>query len=250
MNPDLRIEPIEARVLGVLIEKELTTPEQYPLSLNALTNGCNQKNNRHPVLSLTDEQVQQAILRLRIAQLVEFVQLVGQRVEKYRQKAGVALGLEPPGLAVMAELLLRGAQTAGELRQRADRMQPLPSQSDLEAVLAPLMDRGFVVRLPPVPGTRASLYAERLSLQRESAAAGPSAGPSAAGPRQEPRDAPHADRERHAPEDARVASAELRAARPVDPVGQLAARLAALEAEVVTLRSRLDAVAGAGAPDG
>ena len=95
-TPELaQLDPIEARIIGSLIEKEATTPEQYPLSLNALVNGCNQKNNRDPLLSLSEREVNDAILKLRVAGLVEFVQLAGQRVEKYRHKTGSALHLEP-----------------------------------------------------------------------------------------------------------------------------------------------------------
>jgi uncharacterized protein YceH (UPF0502 family) len=220
MATEIQLEPVEARVLGVLIEKELTTPEQYPLSLNALTNGCNQKSNRHPVLSLSDDEVQQAILKLRVAQLVEFVQLVGQRVEKYRHRAGQALHLETPAVAVLAELLLRGAQSAGELRSRVERMTPLPTLADLDAVLAPMLGSGLVVRRAPEPGSRAVLYAQTLC---QSGAAATDAG---------------------------VATARAPAAASAEPPApalpsrngpaDLGARVDALEAQLAELRARID----------
>jgi len=229
MATEIQLEPVEARVLGVLIEKELTTPEQYPLSLNALTSGCNQKNNRHPVLALTEEEVQQAILRLRVAQLVEFVQLVGQRVEKYRHRAGPTLHLETPALAVLAELLLRGAQSAGELRQRAERMSPLPSLAALDAVLAPMMESGLVVRRAPEPGSRAALFAQTLAQDAGGTAAPPPAPSSSA------------------PDHAAVGGSSAAGASTSQG---LAARVAALEAQVAELRSQLEAVLARGdAPD-
>ena len=227
MTLHIQLEPIEARVLGVLIEKDLTTPEQYPLSLNALSNGCNQKSNRHPMISVSEAEVQQAILRLRVAQLVEFVKLVGQRVEKYRHTAAAALHLEPAQVAVMAELLLRGPQTAGELRQRAERMHALESLAALDAVLGPLMERGLVVRLPPEPGSRAPLYAQRLCPDVRTVALRVTTGtsPTSASTEQKPPSLP---------------------AWPADKGGtggDLAVRVAALEAEVARLRSRLESFA-------
>ncbi|MBM3984778.1 MAG: DUF480 domain-containing protein, partial [Planctomycetes bacterium] len=161
--PHVTLEPIEARVLGVLIEKALTTPEQYPLSLNALVNGCNQKNNRDPVLGLAEREVNDAILKLRVAGLVEFVQLAGQRVEKYRHKAGEALHLEPAEVAVLAELLLRGSQQPGELRTRVERMHAMATQADLERVLAAMADKGLVRRFDRRTGERVERWGQLLA---------------------------------------------------------------------------------------
>lgn len=165
------LDPTEGRVLGVLIEKDLTTPDQYPLSLNSLTNGCNQKSNRSPVTALSKDDVMDAILRLRVAQLVEFVRLDGSRVEHYAHRALSTLGLSGAPLAVFTELLLRGAQSAGDLRARAARMSPIPTRDDLETALAPLVEREFVVRGPPPPGSRAAHYEQLLCPAEGSAAA-------------------------------------------------------------------------------
>ena len=121
----IQLNPAESRVLGVLIEKATTTPEQYPLSLNALTSGCNQKNNRDPVLTMTEDETFDALESLRAKQLSVRVDMAGSRVHRYKHTAGEALHARAGELAVLAELLLRGPQTIGELRGRASRMQPM-----------------------------------------------------------------------------------------------------------------------------
>ncbi len=163
MEREIVLDPIEARVLGVLIEKSLTTPEQYPLSVNAATAGANQRSNRDPVLSLSDEEVASALRRLEQRYLARKVFQPNSRVEKYAHNGREALGLEAPALAVLAELLLRGPQTAGELRARASRMAPIESLDQLMAILDPLLERGLVRRLPPAPGSRADRYVQLLS---------------------------------------------------------------------------------------
>lgn len=216
----LQLEPLEGRVLGVLIEKELTTPEQYPLSLNALVNGCNQKNNRDPLLSVGEAAVNDVILKLRVAGLVDFVQLTGQRVEKYRHKAGAQLHLLPAEVAVLAELLLRGAQQPGELRSRVERMHPMPDLPALQAVLDGMAGKGLVVRHERVPGERANRYAQTLCPAQGGGPAQASAPP-----------APRI-----------VADGPRPAAPPTGPAtvpGGLEARVVALEAEVAALRERL-----------
>ncbi len=223
--PHIQLEPIEARVLGVLIEKELTTPEQYPLSLNALVNGCNQKNNRDPQLSLSEREVNDTILKLRIAGVVEFLQLAGQRVEKYRHKAGAALHLEPAEVAVLAELLLRGPQGVGELRTRAARMHPLPTQPDLERVLAAMAGKGMLKRYERRSGERVERWGQLLAREE----AGWVAGAALAGA------APVA-----APSGA-VSAATGPAPHPA--AGGLEVRVSALEAEVAALRERLRTLA-------
>src|SRR5262245_33314528 len=217
MATEIQLEPLEARVLGVLIEKELTTPEQYPLSLNALTAGCNQKNNRDPVLSTSEHEVSAVIPKLRVAGLVEFVQLTGQRVEKYRHKAGAHLHLEPAEVAVLAELLLRGPQQAGELRGRVERMHPMPDLAALQLVLDSMAGKGLVTRLERRTGERANRYAQTLAPTEGAA-------PSAAA----------------APAPAAATSVAEPAA---SAGGGLEARVAALEAEVAALRDRLRALA-------
>jgi uncharacterized protein YceH (UPF0502 family) len=163
MAPDIQLDPIEARVLGVLVEKELTTPEQYPLTLNSITLGANQKSNRDPVLELMEGDVYAALQKLMRKGLAGSVHPVGSRVEKFRHNGAAALKLETPQLAVLAELLMRGPQQPGELRARASRMTPIESLPALMEVLKPLMETGMVVRIDPSPGSRAERYAQRLA---------------------------------------------------------------------------------------
>ena len=157
---DIRLDDIEARVLGCLIEKELTTPEYYPLSLNALTNACNQKSNRDPVMGLEEEEVVAALDALRFKQLA-VLSAEGGRVAKYRHILAEKLGLLPAELAVVGELLLRGPQTVGELRTRAERMHPFPDLAAVEETLGELMGRGqpLVTRLARLPGRKEPRYA-------------------------------------------------------------------------------------------
>jgi uncharacterized protein YceH (UPF0502 family) len=151
-------------VLGVLIEKAKTTPENYPLSLNSLRAGCNQKNNRAPLMQLEEDQVEEALETLRKAGAVAQIQ-GGGRVDKYRHLAYEWLGVEKVELAVMAELLLRGTQTVGELRGRAARMEPIKDLGELQPTLDALQAKGLVVYLSP-PG-RGSLVTHALYLERE-----------------------------------------------------------------------------------
>jgi hypothetical protein len=163
MDLEVRLDPIEARVFGVLIEKALTTPDQYPLTINAATNAANQKSNRHPVLSLSESEVASALARLEKKYLARKVFPGNSRVEKYVHNGKDALGLDMPQLAVIAELLMRGPQTPGDIRARAGRMIAIESLDQLATILAPLMERGFVQRLPPPPGSRAELYVQLVS---------------------------------------------------------------------------------------
>src|SRR6185436_3664469 len=160
----ISLTPDESRVLGVLIEKSTTTPEQYPLSTNALTNGCNQKNNRDPVLNLTEDQVFDAVEKLREKQLVVRVDAAGSRVHKYKHMATEVLRCRAGELAVLAEMLLRGPQTLGELRGRASRMAPMATLDDAKVMVRALMEREepLARELPPAPGSRAERYAQLL----------------------------------------------------------------------------------------
>lgn len=160
MEPDIRLEPNEARVLGVLVEKQLTTPDQYPLSLNATTNGANQKSNRDPVLSLEEEDVTAALDGLERKYLVR---RVFSRVERYQQTAKETLKLQFPELAIVAELLMRGPQMPGELRARVSRMSDIESIGQLMAYLANLIERGFIQRIGAAPGARTERYVQLLS---------------------------------------------------------------------------------------
>lgn len=141
---------IDRRVVGVLVEKAKTTPDAYPLSLAALTTGCNQKSNRHPQMQLESEQVEQSLERLRQLGAVAEVSGTG-RVPRYRHYLYEWLGVDKVELAVMAELLLRGPQTLGDLRARAARMEPIADQAALLPVVRSLVGKNLVIALTP-PG--------------------------------------------------------------------------------------------------
>jgi uncharacterized protein YceH (UPF0502 family) len=158
------LEAIERRVLGVLIEKAKTTPENYPLSLNSLRSGCNQKNNRAPLMQVEESQVEEALDGLRQAGAIAVVQGTG-RVDKYRHLAYEWLGVEKVELAVMAELLLRGSQTVGELRGRAARMEPIKDLGELTPILDSLQAKGLIQFL--TPAGRGSVVTHALYLDRE-----------------------------------------------------------------------------------
>lgn len=139
---------IDRRVLGVLVEKAKTTPDVYPMSVNAICTGANQKNNRHPLMQLEPDDVEAALERLRLLGAVAEVQ-GGGRVLKYRHYMYDWLGVEKVEMAVMTELLLRGAQTVGELRGRASRMEPIADLAALRPVLESLKTKGLVIFLTP-----------------------------------------------------------------------------------------------------
>ncbi len=158
---DFVLHPIEARVLGALLEKEITTPEYYPLSLNALTNACNQKSNRDPVVNFDDSTVEQALQSLRDKGLLLSKTGAGSRVMKYGHRISEKLNLGRRELAILCELMLRGPQTLGELRTRAERMHPFDDLTEVEAVL----DRNpeLFVKLPRRAGEKEARYAHLLS---------------------------------------------------------------------------------------
>jgi len=140
----------ERRVLGVLVEKAKTTPDSYPMSLNALVAGCNQKSNREPVMDLEDVDVEDTLSRLQKKGLVVRVTQSGSRVDKWKHLLYDAWHLDRVDLAILAELLLRGPQTEGELRTRASRMEPFADLDALRKALDPLSRRGLVVYLTPL----------------------------------------------------------------------------------------------------
>jgi hypothetical protein len=161
----LPLDPLELRVLGVLLEKELSTPEYYPLTLNALVNGCNQSSNRSPVLQVDEEAVQAALDNLHDRHLVGTVQGAGSRALKFAQRLTVSAGLSVQEAAVLAELLLRGPQTPGELRARSTRMYPFQELEEVEAALSMLAEAApepLAVRLPRAPGMKESRHAQLL----------------------------------------------------------------------------------------
>jgi uncharacterized protein YceH (UPF0502 family) len=160
----LQLTADESRVLGVLVEKSLTTPDQYPLTLNAVVNGSNQKNNRDPVISMDDGRAFDALEALRSKGLVARVDTVGSRTNKYKHNAGDVLRVRTGELVVLTELLLRGPQTLGELRGRASRMHPLASLEEVKGLLRALSERGepLVHEIAPSPGSRAERYEQLL----------------------------------------------------------------------------------------
>ena len=202
----------EARVVGSLLEKQVTTPEQYPLSVNAVTMACNQKTNREPVMNLSEHDVQDVLDALVKRHYLRTVSGFGNRVTKYEQRFCNSefgdLKLSSAEVAVIATLLLRGAQTPGELRTRASRMHEFSDMQEVEQTLEGLAareDGPYVVRLAREPGKRESRYMHLFSGDVEAASA--------------------------------MAESEL-------PAGNdsLAARVEALEEEVAGLKQRLDAL--------
>jgi uncharacterized protein YceH (UPF0502 family) len=137
----------ERRVLGVLVEKAKTTPDTYPLSVNALVTGCNQKSNRDPILNLSETNVEEALAGAQQKGLA--IKITGGRVVRWRHALYEAFGVDKVELAVLAELLLRGPQTEGELRARAARMEPIADLDAVRAVLRPLAERRLIVYLSP-----------------------------------------------------------------------------------------------------
>ena len=207
------LNDLEVRVLGCLVEKELTTPEYYPLSLNALTNACNQKSNRDPVLSLDEAEVVRALDSLRFKQLA-VVAADGGRVPKYRHLLAEKLRLVPVELAIICELLVRGPQTLGELRTRSERMHPFADLAAVETVLQELMSREvpLVTRLARQPGRKEFRYAQLFAGEPE-----PEALEGAAA----------------------VEPARLRLQAEQERVDRLEEEVSALRAEVAELRARL-----------
>jgi uncharacterized protein len=180
----------ETRVLGSLVEKELTTPEYYPLSLNALVNACNQKSNRDPAMNLNEEAVREALRTLEKKGLAGPAENMVSRVSKYEHRLQEAYNFTRHETAVLAELLLRGAQTPGELRSRADRMHKFDDLGIVVTTLRKLMEREppLAKVLPRQPGTKEARYAHLLSgdvevAQPESSSRGAAASSAGGGDR-------------------------------------------------------------------
>ena len=161
---DILLNEMEARVLGSLIEKELTTPAYYPLSLNALVNACNQKSNRDPFMNLDEDAVREALRSLNQKELAGPADNMESRVKKYEHRLQEAFNFTRHEIAVLCELLLRGPQTPGELRNRADRMHTFDDLGIVQSTLQRLMKREppLVKVLPRQPGTKEARYAHLL----------------------------------------------------------------------------------------
>src|SRR6202020_1096614 len=181
LNDPIVLTPTEARVLGALVEKEVATPDYYPLSLNALLNACNQRSNRDPVMDLNEDEVRDALVGLQEHRLAGPAQGADSRVSKYEHRLGEAFNFSRAETALLCVLLLRGPQTPGELRGRTERMHRFEEIGDVLAGLQKLMDREppLVAGLPRQPGTKESRYAHLLSGEIAAAPATPSAAVSA-----------------------------------------------------------------------
>ena len=218
MEPEIRLQPLEARLLGVLVEKALTTPEGYPLSLNAAVLGANQKSNRDPVLALSDDEASDALDGLIDKQLVRKVFPGASRVDKYAHTGTSTMKIEIAQLAVLAELLMRGPQSYAELRTRAGRMLAIDSAERLNELLRPLEARGMIERVPAGRGSRVERVVQLLC------------------PGLHALDTPFAAAPATAPGAPEEAAAPTRAA--------LSDRLANLEASVERLERQLRSLAG------
>jgi uncharacterized protein YceH (UPF0502 family) len=161
------LDPVELRVLGCLIEKQRTTPDQYPLSLNALRLAANQSTNRDPVVDYDEGTIRTALDELGRRGWTRLASGPGSRVAKFRHLLDDALELTPSQLALLAVLMLRGHQTAAELRTRCERIYPFASVTDVEAALQSLADRELVQRLPRRPGEREERWAQLLGTSED-----------------------------------------------------------------------------------
>ena len=164
------LSDVEARVLGALLEKEITTPDYYPLSLNALVNACNQKSNRDPVMNLDEDAVRGGLSALHDNSLARSVSAADSRVTKYEHRLQEAFNFDRREAAIFCELLLRGPQTPGELRSRAERMHHFDDLGEVQSALQRLMNREppLVKVLARQPGTKESRYVQLLSGETES----------------------------------------------------------------------------------
>jgi uncharacterized protein len=155
-------DDVEIRVLGCMIEKQRTTPDVYPLSLNALRVACNQSTNRDPVVEYDEEMIRDALRRLEHRRWARLASGPGSRAVKFRHLLDDALGLSEPELAVLGVLMLRGAQTPGELKGRTERLHPFASLADVHETLDGLIQRELVARLPRRPGQKEERYQQLL----------------------------------------------------------------------------------------
>jgi uncharacterized protein YceH (UPF0502 family) len=230
------VEPdaVEIRVLGCLIEKQRTTPDAYPLSLNALRLACNQSTNRNPVVDYGEAVIRDALQHTYRRGWTRLTSGHGSRAAKYRHLLDEALGLAPDELALLGVLMLRGAQTPGELKQRSERLHRFDDLAAAEATLERLIARGHVAQLPRQPGQKEERYVQLLGGASSEEAAEPSPPPPPA----------NVDRAGGVAEDDsrenRLAPRQDPPAAPPDP--QTEHRIAQLEREVAELRSQLSAL--------
>ena len=211
-------DPVEIRVLGCLIEKQRTTPDAYPLSLNALRLACNQATNRDPVVEYEESTIRPALDSLARRGWARLASGPGSRAAKFRHLFDEALGLGEAEISLLAVLMLRGPQTPGELKQRSERLRRFAGLDEIESVLSALAERELVMRLPRRPGQKEERYAQLLGDE-----------PAAVGP---PTD--DATQERAAP-----ASGDRLAALE-DAVAELREDVTSLRSELTSLRSRTE----------
>ena len=174
------LDHVEVRVLGCLIEKQRTTPDAYPLTLNALRLACNQSTNRDPVVAYDEEEIRGALHRLGRRRWTRLASGHSSRAAKYRHLLDEEPGLDRAEQAVLAVLMLRGPQTPGELKQRTERMQPFAGAAELQEVLTRLIDRDFVMELARRPGQKEERFAHRLSDELDEDDVAPGAAPAPA----------------------------------------------------------------------
>ena len=166
-------DPVELRVLGCLIEKQRTTPDAYPLSLNSLRLACNQSTNRDPVVDYDEATIREALERLSRRRWVRLASGAGSRAIKYRHLLDEALSLDGAELSLLAVLMLRGPQTPGELKARTERLHPFGSTAEVEEALEALAGRELAVRQPRRPGQKEDRFAQLLGGEPEEAGAAP-----------------------------------------------------------------------------
>jgi uncharacterized protein len=229
----------EIRVLGCLLEKQRTTPDAYPLSLNALRLACNQSTNRDPVTEYDEAIIRDALHRLSRRRWARLASGAGSRAPKYRHLLDEALGLPEDELAVLCVLMLRGAQTPGELKQRSERLHPMADLGAVLDALERLIGRELAVRLPRRPGQKEERYAQLLGDDAPDGEA-----PAAAAPRDDEDSCPAPIAPRPATPSAPTASpaAPPAPAGPDPRVSRLEEEVAALRADLGALRASLDAL--------
>jgi len=239
------VEPdaVEIRVLGCLIEKQRTTPDAYPLSLNALRLACNQSTNRSPVVDYDEGAIKDALQRTYRRGWTRLASGHGSRAAKYRHLLDEALGLAPDELALLGVLMLRGAQTPGELKQRSERLHRFDDLAAVAGTLARLIERGHVEQLPRQPGQKEERYRQLLGgLEDGGSAAAPSASAElVAGLRAGLSDPAHPDASAGGAAESVSPAPPARSASPV-PDPAVDARVTALEREVAELRAELSAL--------
>jgi uncharacterized protein YceH (UPF0502 family) len=232
----------EQRVLGCLLEKRWTTPDQYPLSLNSLRLACNQSTNRDPVTDYDEAMVRNAAQRLCHYGLARLVHGHGARAIKYRHLAEEALGLDREELAILSVLLLRGPQTPGELKARSERLARLGALTEVERILDALGQRGYIRRLERRPGQKEDRFQQLLGGEAgaDAASPAPAVRPAAAPPAPAVRPAAAHPTPAAGPAASHPAPAVHPAPAPSD--GDLAGRVAALETEIAALRAEVAAL--------